>query len=145
MTHEEISDRIWEAVGHWVEGRHEESVQILAELAQTQTPSMMYGVACGIATVAKAALTKMHGHQTHTSFWGIRTLDGSRPEDTVPPHHLFAARFIAAYLNNDTDTALALYQAAFTSEDPELWPACMHTLLAATGEAVLAATPGADR
>ncbi|MEW1658797.1 hypothetical protein [Streptomyces sp. NPDC093707] len=118
---------------------------ILVSLAETQTPSMMYGVACGIATVAKAALTKLHGHPTYACFWGIRTLDGSRPEDTVPPHHLFAARFIAANLNNDTGTALALYQAAYNADDPDLWPACMHTLLAATGEAVLAATSGAGR
>ncbi|WP_128803097.1 MULTISPECIES: hypothetical protein [unclassified Streptomyces] len=59
--HEEIAERVWDAVGRWVEGRREESVQILATLAETQTPSMMYGVALGIATVAKAALTKMHG------------------------------------------------------------------------------------
>lgn len=143
--HEEIADRVWEAVSHWVEGRHEDSVAILVSLAETQTPSMMYGVACGIATVAKAALTKLHGHPTYACFWGIRTLDGSRPEDTVPPHHLFAARFIAANLNNDTGTALALYQAAYNADDPDLWPACMHTLLAATGEAVLAATSGAGR
>ncbi|MFH9246721.1 hypothetical protein ACH4LK_14975 [Streptomyces lydicus] len=143
--HDEIAEQVWEAVGHWVEGRHEESTQILARLAETQTPSMMYGAACGIATVAKAALTKMYGSHSHACFWGIRTVGGLRPEDIIPAHHLFAARFIAAYLNNDTDTALALYQAAYTSSDPELWPACMHTLLAATGEAVLAATPGAGR
>ncbi|MEV0257694.1 hypothetical protein AB0H82_25980 [Streptomyces sp. NPDC050732] len=143
--HDEIADEVWEAVGRWVEGSHEESAQILARLAATQTPSMMYGVACGIATVAKAALTKMHGSHCHDCFWGIRTVGGLRPEDVVPPHHLFAARFIAAYLNNDTDTALALFQAAYTSSDPELWPVCMHTLLAATGEAVIAATGGADR
>ncbi|WP_327297802.1 MULTISPECIES: hypothetical protein [unclassified Streptomyces] len=142
---DEIADQVWDAVDHWVEGRHEESVQILATLAQTQTPSMMYGVACGIATVARAALTKMHGHQSHDCFWGIKTPDGSRPEDRVPPHHLFAARFIAANLNNDKDTALALYKAACASDAPELWPACMHMLLAATGEAVLAATAGGDR
>ncbi|MGW0764501.1 hypothetical protein [Streptomyces sp. NPDC002676] len=143
--HEDIAERVWEAVGRWVEGRREESVQILATLAETQTPSMMYGVALGIANVAKAALTKMHGSHGHACFWGIRTADGSRPEDTVPPHHLFAARFIAAYLNDDTDTTLALYDAAYRADDPDLWPACMHTLLAATGEAVIAATPGADR
>ncbi|MEU2558411.1 hypothetical protein ABZ626_03550 [Streptomyces longispororuber] len=143
--HNEVADQVRAAVDHWVEGRHEESTQVLATLAETQTPSMMYGVACGIATVAKAALMKMHSHHSHTCFWGVRTGDGSRPEESIPPHHLFAARFIAANLNNDTDTALALYQAAYTSADPELWPACMHTLLAATGEAVIAATSGANR
>ncbi|MDF9813050.1 hypothetical protein [Streptomyces sp. SPB162] len=143
--HEEIADQVWEAVGSWVEGRHEESAQILAMLAETQTPSMMYGVACGIATIATAALTKMHGPRSHACFWGIRTVGDLRPEDIVPPHHLFAARFLAASLNNDKDTAVALYQAAYTSSDPDLWPACMHTLLAATGEAVIAATTGAHR
>ncbi|MGW2860955.1 hypothetical protein [Streptomyces sp. NPDC001205] len=143
--HDEIAEQVWDAIGHWVEGRRGESVQILATLAETQTPSMMYGVACGIATVAKAALTKMHGAHAQPCFWRIRTIGGLRPEDFVPPHHLFAARFIAAYLNDDTDTALALYQAVNASTDPDLWPACLHTLLAATGEAVIAATPEADR
>ncbi|MFF3976987.1 hypothetical protein [Streptomyces sp. NPDC001828] len=139
--HDEIAAQVWGAVSHWVEGRHEESIQTLATLVQKQDPSMMYGVACGIATVAQAALTKMHGHHEHACLWAIKTPDGSRPEDGIPPHHLFAARFIAANLNNDPETALALYQAVYNSEDPDLWSACMHTLLAATGEAVLAATP----
>lgn len=142
--HEDIADRIWEAVGHWVEGRREESAQIITTLVKTQTTSMMYGVACGIATIAKAAVLKMHGHH-HTCFWGIGTIDGSPPENTVPPAALFAARFIAANLNDDRDTALALYQAAYVSEDRTLWPACMQALLAATGDAVVLATSGAER
>ncbi|UNO42184.1 hypothetical protein [Streptomyces sp. MST-110588] len=76
--HEEIAERVWEAVGRWMESRREESVQILATLAETQTPSTMYGVALGIAPVAKATLTKMHGSHGHACFWGIRTADRSR-------------------------------------------------------------------
>ncbi|MEV8388640.1 MULTISPECIES: hypothetical protein [unclassified Streptomyces] len=142
---EEIWNHVREAVDHWAEGRRRESVQILAMLAETQQPRTMYAVALCIGTVAKAALTKMHGRHSHVDFWGIRTLDGSRPEDTVPAPDLFAARFITAHLNNDTDTTLALYLAAYRSNDPDLFPACMRTLLAAAGEAVIAATPGADR
>ncbi|MFD5428258.1 hypothetical protein [Streptomyces sp. NPDC127084] len=137
--HDEIADRIWQAVTHWVNDRQDRSVAILATLATTQTPSMMFGVACGIATVAKAAVLKMQGPRPHPRFWGIATTDGSRPEDVIPAHHLFTARFIAAHLNNDTETALALYQAAYMRDDPDLWAACLRTLLAAAGEAVRAA------
>ncbi|MCK7627260.1 hypothetical protein MUU72_29900 [Streptomyces sp. RS10V-4] len=143
--HDEIADAIWEAVYQWVKGRREESAQILTALTKTQTPSMMYGVACGIATVAKAAVLKVHGHHHRACFWGIGAVDGSRPESTIPPTALFAARFIAANLNGDSDMALALYQAAYTAKDKMLWPACMHALLAATGEAVFLATAGAER
>ncbi|WP_086575531.1 hypothetical protein [Streptomyces alboverticillatus] len=95
--------------------------------------------------MAKAALAKLQGLDADTAFWIILTSDGSRPEDIVPQPHLFAARFITAFANGDTATTLALYGAAFTAPDPELFSHCLEMLLAATGEAVRAATPGADR
>lgn len=145
MTHPIVTERLVEAVAHWTEGRHDEAQEILADLARAGTPSLMYGVATGLAVMAKAALVKMHGLDGETASWIILTPDGSRPEDSIPSPHLFAARFITAFANGDSATTLALYGAAFTAPDPELWPACMQMLLAATGEAVRAATPGADR
>ncbi|MXM62184.1 hypothetical protein GR925_01635 [Streptomyces sp. HUCO-GS316] len=145
LTHPDVSERLVEAVGRWTDGRPDEAQQILADLAWTGTPSLMYGVATGLALMAKAALVKMHGLDGETTSWFILTSDGRNPEDSVPPPSLFAARFITAFANGDNATTLALYGAAFTAPDPELWPACMQMLLAATGEAVRAATTGADR
>ncbi|WSQ08942.1 hypothetical protein OG604_14850 [Streptomyces sp. NBC_01231] len=145
MTHPIITERLVEAVAHWTEGRHDEAQEVLADIARTGTPSLMYGVATGLAVMAKAALAKTQGLDGETSSWIILTPGGSRPEDVVPPPHLFAARFITAFANGDSATTLALYGAAFTAPDPELLPACMEMLLAATGEAVRAATLGADR
>ncbi|MFI6464573.1 hypothetical protein [Streptomyces sp. NPDC050538] len=144
-THPMVSDRLVEAVAHWTEGRHDEAQEILADLARNGTPALMYGVATGLAVMAKAALAKMQGLDADTAFWIILTSDGSRPEDIVPQPHLFAARFITAFANGDTAMTLALYGAAFTAPDPELFSRCLEMLLAATGEAVRAATPGADR
>jgi hypothetical protein len=140
-----VSDRLVEAVAHWTEGRHDEAQEILADLARNGTPALMYGVATGLAVMAKVALAKMQGLDADTAFWIILTSDGSRPEDIVPQPHLFAARFITAFANGDTAMTLALYGAAFTAPDPELFSRCLEMLLAATGEAVRAATPGADR
>ncbi|WP_157878043.1 hypothetical protein [Streptomyces torulosus] len=140
-----VAGRLAEAVAHWTDGRHDEARQILADLARTGTPSLMYGVATGLAVMAKAALEKLQGLSGGAASWILLTPDGSSPEDILPPPHLFAARFITAHANGDTQTTLALYGAAFTAPDPELLPACMDMLLAATGEAVRAATPGADR
>ncbi|WP_406126957.1 hypothetical protein [Streptomyces sp. NBC_00989] len=144
-THPMVSDRLVEAVAHWTEGRHDEAQEILADLARNGTPALMYGVATGLAVMAKAALAKMQGLDADTAFWIILTSDGSHPEDIVPQPHLFAARFITAFANGDTAMTLALYGAAFTAPDPELFSRCLEMLLAATGEAVRAATPGADR
>ncbi|MFM9538621.1 hypothetical protein ACKI1I_42770 [Streptomyces turgidiscabies] len=140
-----VAERLAEAVSHWTEGRHDQAQDILADLARNGTPSLMYGVATGLAVMAKAALAKLQGLDADTAFWIILTSDGSRPEDIVPQPHLFAARFITAFANGDSATTLALYGAAFTAPDPELFSHCLEMLLAATGEAVRAATPGADR
>ncbi|MFJ9907942.1 hypothetical protein ACIRVK_34560 [Streptomyces sp. NPDC101152] len=144
-THPMITERLVEAVSHWMEGRHDQAQEVLADLARNGTPSLMYGVATGLAVMAKAALAKTQGLDADTASWIILTSDGSSPEDILPQPHLFAARFITAFANGDTATTLALYGAAFTAPDPELFSHCLEMLLAATGEAVRAATPGADR
>jgi hypothetical protein len=140
-----VTERLVEAVSHWTEGRHDQAQEVLADLARNGTPSLLYGVATGLAVMAKAALAKMQGLDADTASWIILTSDGSRPEDILPQSHLFAARFITAFANGDTATTLALYGAAFTAPDPELLSHCLEMLLATTGEAVRAATPGADR
>lgn len=140
-----VTERLVEAVCHWTEGRHDQAQEVLADLARNGTPSLLYGVATGLAVMAKAALAKMQGLDADTASWIILTSDGSRPEDILPQPHLFAARFITASANGDTATTLALYGAAFTAPDPELFSHCLEMLLAATGEAVRAANPGADR
>ncbi|MFF7475081.1 hypothetical protein [Streptomyces sp. NPDC008092] len=144
-THSTVAERLVEAVSHWTEGRHDQAREVLADLARNGTPSLLYGVATGLAVMAKEALAKMQGLDADTASWTILTSDGSRPEDIVPQPHLFAARFITAFANGDNATTLTLYGAAFTAPDPELFSHCLEMLLAATGEAVRAATPGADR
>lgn len=140
-----VGERLVEAVSHWAEGRHDQAREVLEDLARNGTPSLLYGAATGLALMAKDALAKMQGLNADTAFWIILTSDGSRPEDILPQPHLFAARFITAFANGDTATTLALYGAAFTAPDPELLSHCLEMLLATTGEAVRAATPGADR
>ncbi|MEU6475358.1 hypothetical protein ABZ858_00435 [Streptomyces sp. NPDC047017] len=142
--HEDIAGQIWEAVDHWVEGRREESARLLNTLMNTQPPNMLFGIACGIAVIAKAAMQKIYGNHCDTCFWAIGAVGCASPEDAVPPPALFAARFIAATLNGDKDTALALYLAV-DSRGTEQRSECLHTLLATTGEAVLLATSGAGR
>ncbi|MDQ0602025.1 hypothetical protein QF037_006370 [Streptomyces canus] len=145
VTQPTVSERLVEAVTHWTEGHHDQAQEVLADLARNGTPSLMYGVATGLADMAKEASAKMQGLDADTAFWIISTSDGGRPEDIVPHPHLFAARFITAFANGDTATTLALYGAAFTAPDPELFSHCLEMLLAATGEAVRAATMGALR
>ncbi|MER6204642.1 hypothetical protein [Streptomyces sp. NPDC001642] len=140
-----VAERLAEAVSHWTEGRHDQAREVLANLARNGTPSLMYGVATGLAVMAKAALAKMQGLDADTASWILLSTDGSCIEDNLPQPQLFAARFITAFANGDTATALALYGGAFTAPDPELFSHCLEMLLAATGEAVRAVTPGADR
>ncbi|MFJ4939035.1 hypothetical protein ACIP8U_34935 [Streptomyces pseudovenezuelae] len=140
-----VAERLVKAVSHWTEGRHDQAQEVLADLARSGTPSLLFGVATGLAFMAKEALAKMQGLDADTASWIILTTDGSRPEEILPEPHLFAARFITALINGDTATTLALYGAAFTAPDPELLSHCLEMLLATTGEAVRAATPEADR
>ncbi|MEU9405093.1 hypothetical protein AB0E08_05195 [Streptomyces sp. NPDC048281] len=140
-----VAERLVEAVSHWTEGRHDQAREVLADLARNGTPSLLYGVATGLADMAKAALAKMQGLDADTASWIILTTDGSRPEDILPQPHLFAARFITAFANGDTAATLALYGAAFTAPDPELLSRCLEMLLATAGEAVRAAAPGSGR
>ncbi|MGM9465353.1 hypothetical protein [Streptomyces murinus] len=143
--HEDVAGQIWEAVDHWVEGRREESVRLLDTLMTTQSPNMLFGVACGIAVIAKAAMQKIYGNYCETCSWAIGAVGCAVPEGAVPPSALFAARFIVATLNSDKATALALYLAVDNSGDVKRRSEYMHALLATTGEAVLLATSGAGR
>ncbi|WP_172387150.1 hypothetical protein [Streptomyces sp. MNP-20] len=145
MNQDATAARVWEAVGLWADGRRGEAMRELADLTEAQTLPEMYGVACGLAVVAQAALTQMHGLQPGAAFWGVRTPHGASPEDVLTAEQLFTARFIAAFLNSDTDTTMALFVSAYTSPDPALLPACLGTMLAATGEAVGELTRGGRR
>ncbi|MEV0444976.1 hypothetical protein AB0I84_31475 [Streptomyces spectabilis] len=145
MNQDETAERVWESVGLWADGRRDEAMRELADLTEGQTLPELYGVACGLAAVAQAALTQMHGLRPGAAFWGVRTPDGASPEDTLAAEQLFTARFIAAFLNSDTDTTMALFVTVCTAPDPALLPACLGTMLAATGGAVCALAQGGSR
>lgn len=140
MTHEEVTERLIKAVGHEIDGEQDRALRILTDMARTETASMMYGAMCGLAVIAKAAMLALRQQPATPAFWYLQPVNGRSAEELLNTPLLFAARFITAHLNDDTHTALALYLAAYLSEDPDVYPACVQALLAATGAAVKAAS-----
>lgn len=114
MNTDEATHLVTEMIGHAIAGESDRAADLLDRIGNASTPSQMYGVCCAFAEVGKAALTKIYGHRAPDTargdMWAMQEIaPGALDRD---PPGAFAVRFMVAYANGDTDTSLALYDAA---------------------------------
>lgn len=116
MTPEDLYPLVTGAVEASLEGDAERVADALARIAATGDPFDMYAACCGFADVGKNALDTIAGnHGCDSDCCGDHRVEirearpGAFGED---PHQAFAARFFAAYCNNDSDMTTALFKVA---------------------------------
>lgn len=116
MTDEEVSDLLFRAIGYAAHGEAEQAATALQAIGDSSDGHRMYGVCCGIATAGTHALKKLYGKAAEQADgWAMAELEPGKSSAT----ELFAFRFLTAYSNGDTDTCLALYDAAIHASDEE--------------------------
>lgn len=88
----------------------------LAQIATSGDPFDMYAACCGLAEIGKNALNALAGnHGCDSDCCGDHRVEiqevrpGAFDED---PHQAFAARFFAAYCNEDGDMTATLFKVA---------------------------------
>lgn len=135
-----VVGRLSDAAVHWMGGRHDAARKSLADLAESGTPSLMYGTAIGLAFMSKVALVKLQGLGEEAPSWIQFASEGNNTEDAALTPDRFATRFIIAFVGGDIKTTLSLYGAAFTARSSEFLPSCIERLLAVTCEAIEAAS-----
>lgn len=96
----------------------DEVARLLEEIADAQGGTGMYAVCCALAeTVRQFAFPNVK--QGDGSLTGDMLVIERLPGATEPgsPHDLWAARFVAAYVNGDGDTSTALFFGSMGDED----------------------------
>ena len=88
------------------------------EITQIAETSGDAGVFCVATAVAEAVRRSAYPYNGTAS---VQMLTGGEPEDLSPDlrAELFAARFLAAHVNGDSQTAMALFRAPILAEDDE--------------------------
>lgn len=121
MDTEAASQLVLEALAHAVAGNSDGAATTLMTLGQQSDAARMYGVCCALAGAGTIALQKIYGDRAPRpesgDMWVMEQLKPGALNDDPPK--AFAARFLVAYANGDTDTCLALYDAAFKASDDE--------------------------
>jgi hypothetical protein len=125
------AEHVFEALAHAVAGNADEAAQHLITIGTNSDNNRMYGVCCAIASAGEHMLCQIYGDRAprpeNGGMWALQQLvPGSLDED---PPKAFAARFLVAYSNRDTKTALALFQTALEA-DCDQYVASIGALLA---------------
>lgn len=129
MDNRELSQLVMQCVALAISGDSERSADTLDQIGHNATTNQMFGVCCSLAEAGKHFIAKTVGEEQIVGFWMLEELKpGVLAGD---PAEAFAARFQTAYGNDDTDTCLALFQAAFES-GAESYVASIASLLANT-------------
>jgi hypothetical protein len=116
VTADETVALIKDAIGYAVAGDADRAADALQRLGENSDNNRMYGVCCALAAAGSAAMKKLYGPADGHIFW-LESLTDKPVEDD--PAEAFAARFLVAYANGDTDTCLALYGAALRASGEE--------------------------
>lgn len=121
MDQKQTGDRVFEALAQAVAGNASEAATALMTIGQTSDNNRMYGVCCAIASAGTHALGLVYGDRAPkpgtTDMYVLQELEPGAIE--ADPPKAFAVRFLTAYANGDTDTCLALFDAALRSSDDE--------------------------
>lgn len=121
MDQKQTEDLIFDAIAHAVDGNASEAATALMTIGQNADNNLMYGVCCAIASAGTHALGLVYGDRAPkpgtTDMYVLQELVPGTAE-TDPPK-AFAMRFLTAYANGDTDTCMALFNAALRSSDDE--------------------------
>lgn len=115
------SKLIMDALAHAVAGQADQAATALQTIGSQTDGAQMYGVCCALAGAGVIALRRIYGDRApkHGSgdMWVLEQLKPGALSDDPPKS--FAIRFLVAYANGDTDTALALYDAAYEASDEQ--------------------------
>ncbi|MBT2379006.1 hypothetical protein J7E90_17030 [Streptomyces sp. ISL-111] len=121
MDQQQTGDLVFEALAHAVDGNAAEAATALMTIGQASDNSVMYGVCCAIASAGTHALGLVYGDRAPkpgtTDMYVLQELEPGAIE--ADPPKAFAVRFLTAYANGDTDTCLALFDAALRASDDE--------------------------
>jgi hypothetical protein len=131
MNLDTTAEIVFEALAHAVAGNAEEASRHLIKIGTNSDNNRMYGVCCAIASAGEHMLRQIYGDRAPKTergdMWVLQQLQPGALDDDPPK--AFAARFLVAYSNGDTDTALALFQTALESDDDQ-YVASIGALLA---------------
>ena len=121
MDQKETGDLVFEAIAHAVAGNASEAATALMTIGQEADNSRMYGVCCAIASAGTHALGLVYGDRAPVPGTSdMYVLQELKPgAASADPPKAFAVRFLTAYANGDTDTCMALFNAALRSSDEE--------------------------
>ncbi|MFB6696344.1 hypothetical protein [Streptomyces rubiginosohelvolus] len=121
MDQKQTGDLVFEALAHAVDGNASEAATALMTIGQASDDNRMYGVCCAIASAGTHALGLVYGDRAPkpgtTDMYVLQELEPGATE--ADPPKAFAVRFLTAYANGDTETCLALFEAALRSSDDE--------------------------
>lgn len=131
MNSDTAANLIFEALAHAVAGNGDEAAHRLITIGAQSDTNQMYGVCCAIASAGEHMLCQIYGDRAprpeHGEMWALQQMQPGALDDDPPK--AFAARFLVAHCNRDTETALALFQAALESDDDQ-YVASVGALLA---------------
>lgn len=117
MSHDNTVDLISTALAAAYAGDSEHAADALATLGQQSDNNRMYGVCCALAAAGEQMLRRLYGDLAPVKGDGMFVLEGLKPDSpVVDAPELFALRFLTAYANGDTETCLALFDAALSSD-----------------------------
>lgn len=121
MDNETASQHVFEALAHGVAGDAHRATDLLTTVGSQCDTSQMYGVCCGIAEVGAMMLRKLYGDRAPKSADdGMWVLQELRPgAGTTDPPKMFSVRFLIAWANGDSDTTMALFNAAVKASDEQ--------------------------
>lgn len=118
MDHTAATELIWDALAAAVSGDSERAAGALESLGRNSDDHQMYGVCCAIAGAGEHVLRRIYGDQAPTPGTDDMFVLGELVPGTLAadPPEAFALRFLTAYANGDTDTCMALFNAALQSD-----------------------------
>lgn len=118
MDAEAASVLVFETLAHAVAGNSDQAATGLQTLGTQSDNHQMYGVCCALGETGKLMLNRLYGDRApkpeNGDLWVLEQIKPGALADDPPK--TFALRFLVAYANGDTDTAMALFNAALASE-----------------------------
>lgn len=109
------SQLTFNALAHAVAGEGESAATALTTLGSQADDALMYGACCGLAETGKQMLKKIYGNQAPKNDGDLWIIEQLTPDAPADPAKMFALRFVIAWANGDTDTCLALFDAALNA------------------------------
>ena len=121
MTQEETAELVWQMLGQAVDGDTAGAATTLQTIGMNADDHRMYGVCCALASAGTQILHQVYGEHAPrpgtSDMYVFQELEhGAVNRD---PAKAFAIRFLTAYANGDTQTTLALFNAALAASDEQ--------------------------